>query len=107
MHTYAYYHHTIYYILCMLLGWFDQCGAGELATKVADLTGKIEDGIGRKVGDFLQYFSQFAVGFIVAFYFSWKLTLVLLCSLPLIACAGAFMINAITAAQVRIMTLYL
>ena len=37
--------------------------------------------------------------FVVGLYLCWKLTVVLLAAFPLIAGAGAFMINAITAAQ--------
>ena len=72
-----------------------------------DLSGKVEDGLGRKTGDMLQYISQTLSAFVVAFYFSWSLTLVLLCTLPFIAISGAYMINAITAATVIINITYL
>ena len=115
-------------ILSQEIGWFDTIGAGELSTKVADLTGKMQgiqtstaiycwcrpfnvvlfssDGIGRKIGDLIQYASQVIFAFIVAFYFNWKLTLVLLTSFPLIAGAGAFMIRAITAATVHFIIIF-
>ena len=31
-------------ILSQEIGWFDTCGASELSTRVADLTGKVQDG---------------------------------------------------------------
>jgi ATP-binding cassette subfamily B (MDR/TAP) protein 1 len=85
-------------ILSQEIGYFDTCGAAALSTKVADLTGKVQDGITRKVADLIQFAATFISSFIIGFYFSWKLSLVLLASFPLIAGAGAFMINAITQA---------
>jgi ATP-binding cassette subfamily B (MDR/TAP) protein 1 len=75
-------------ILSQEIGWFDSCGAGELSTRVAEITGKIQDGTGRKIGDLLQYTTQFVFSYAAAFYLSWKLTLVLLAALPLIAGSG-------------------
>ena len=86
-------------ILSQEIGWFDTCGASELSTKVADLTGKVQDGLGRKAADLIQYFTQLVASYAVGFYLSWKLTVVLIASFPIIAGAGAFMINAVTAAQ--------
>ena len=57
-------------ILSQEIGWFDTVGAGELSTKVADLTGKIRDGMGRKVGDLLQYIAQVLGSFAVGKYVS-------------------------------------
>lgn len=75
-------------ILSQEIGWFDTCGAGELATRVAELCGKIQDGTGRKVGDSIQYITQIIGSFAVAFYLSWRLTVVLIAAFPLIAGAG-------------------
>jgi ATP-binding cassette subfamily B (MDR/TAP) protein 1 len=86
-------------ILAQEIGWFDTCGAGELSTRVAELCGKIQDGLSRKLGDLIQYVFQVLGAFVVSFYLNWELTLVLLAAFPIIAVAGAFMINAITAAQ--------
>lgn len=92
----------IKYVRAMLsqeIGWFDTCGAGELSTKVADTCGKLQDGMGRRVGDVIQNGAQFVLSFVAALYLSWRLTVVLLASFPIIAASGAFMIAAITAAQ--------
>jgi len=86
-------------ILSQEIGWFDTIGAAELSTKVADLTGKVQDGMTRKVGDLIQYFGQFCAAFVVGLYLCWQLTVVLLAAFPLIGGAGFFMITAITAAQ--------
>lgn len=93
-------------VLSQEIGWFDTIGANELSTKVGDNIGKVSDGIGRKVGDLLQYISQFIGAFIVGFYLCAKLTAVLLASLPLIGGAGYFMITAITAALTQSLSQY-
>jgi ATP-binding cassette subfamily B (MDR/TAP) protein 1 len=85
-------------ILSQEIGWFDDCGSAELAVRVTELSGKIQDGLGRKVGDLFQYIAQVVGSIAIAFYLNWKLSLVLLTTLPLIAGCGAFMINAITSA---------
>ena len=81
------------------MGWFDTCGASELSTMLADLTGKLNDGITRRVGDICQYITQFLFAFGAALYLSWKLTVVLLAAFPLIAVAGTLMIKAVASAQ--------
>jgi len=83
-------------ILSQEIGWFDLNGAAEQSTRVADLCGKVQDGFGRKAGDFLQNASQFGASFVVAFYISWKLSLVLLSSLPLIGFCGWFLVTSVT-----------
>jgi ATP-binding cassette subfamily B (MDR/TAP) protein 1 len=75
-------------ILSQEIGWFDTCGAGELATRVAELCGKIQDGMGRKIGDSVQYITQIVGSFAVAFYLSWRLAIVLIAAFPAIAGAG-------------------
>eukprot|EP01035_Chromulina_nebulosa_P018834 gene18834-24615_t len=93
-------------ILSQEIGWFDTVGAGELSTRTADIIGKVQDGIGRKVGDLTQYIAQFIGSFVVGLYLCWKLTVVLLASFPLIGGAGAFMIAAVTAAQTQSLEQY-
>lgn len=75
-------------VLSQEIGWFDSCGAGELSTKLAELVGKLQDGMGRKIGDLIQYITQFIASMVVAFYLSWQLTVVLLAAIPLIGLAG-------------------
>jgi ATP-binding cassette subfamily B (MDR/TAP) protein 1 len=59
-------------ILKQEIGWFDTCGAGELSTKVAELCGKVQDGLGRKVGDLIQYVTQVVASFVVGLYLCWR-----------------------------------
>jgi ATP-binding cassette subfamily B (MDR/TAP) protein 1 len=86
-------------ILRQEIGWFDINGAVDLAPRVADLCGKLQDGMGRKFGEVFQFSTQAIASLAVAFYLSWRLTLVLLAAIPGIAIAGMFMINAVTAAS--------
>ena len=52
---------------------------------------KIQEGIGDKVGTFLQWFSSFVTGFVIGFVYGWKLTLVILAVSPFLAgAAGLF-----------------
>lgn len=80
--------HTYFNDLLPLKYRFDTCGAGELSTIVADTCGKLQDGMGRRVGDVLQNAFQFLLGFVAALYLSWQLTVVLLVSLPIIGTSG-------------------
>ena len=93
-------------VLSQEIGWFDTCGAAELSTKLAETVGKIQDGMGRKVGDLAQYVTQFIAALGVGFYLNWKLTCVLLSVIPVIGAAGAFMIQAVTAAQSKSLEQY-
>ena len=75
-------------ILAQEIGWFDDCGAGELSTRVAEVIGKIQDGIGRKVGDSIQYTFQVFGSIGLGFYLDWRVTLVMLAVFPLVAGTG-------------------
>eukprot|EP00604_Paraphysomonas_vestita_P002962 CAMPEP_0174820940 /NCGR_PEP_ID=MMETSP1107-20130205/5094_1 /TAXON_ID=36770 /ORGANISM="Paraphysomonas vestita, Strain GFlagA" /LENGTH=1282 /DNA_ID=CAMNT_0016037263 /DNA_START=383 /DNA_END=4231 /DNA_ORIENTATION=+ len=83
-------------LLSQEIGWFDINGAAEQSTKVADLCGKVQDGLGRKAADFIQNTAQFVASFAVAFYISWKLSLVLLASLPCIGFCGWLLVTSVT-----------
>ena len=86
-------------ILSQEIGWFDTIGAAELSTKVADHCGKLQDGMGNKLGDLIQATFQFICGLGASFYECWQLTLVLLAGIPIIAFAGVLMVRAFTEAQ--------
>lgn len=80
-------------VLSQEVGWFDTCGSSELSTLVTDLTGKVQDGITRRVGDLIQNLTQFIASFIVSLYLCWELSVVLIAAFPLIAACGSFMIK--------------
>ena len=61
---------------------------------------KIRSGIGDKAALFLQYFSTFIIGFVIAFALNWKLALVLSNMFPLLSFLGA------TVSRVRISRMF-
>ncbi|CAH1796934.1 unnamed protein product [Owenia fusiformis] len=64
------------------VGWYDELGAGELNTRLSDDILKISDGISDKLGTFIQYVSTFVWGFVIGFVYGWKLSLVMLATVP-------------------------
>ncbi|TYZ64163.1 hypothetical protein PybrP1_006310 [[Pythium] brassicae (nom. inval.)] len=76
-------------ILTKHISWFDLNDSKQLATRVADSTVTIQEGMGRKVGDGLHFLSMGFAGITIGFVKGWELTLVLLAFTPLIA-ATAF-----------------
>lgn len=49
---------------------------------------KVDDGIGHKIGMFLQAIATVLVGLIMGFVYGWKLTLVIIAVSPLLVIAG-------------------
>ncbi|KAF1313678.1 Multidrug resistance protein abc superfamily, partial [Globisporangium splendens] len=76
-------------ILTKDIGWFDVNDPKQLATRVADSTVTLQEGMGRKIGDGLHFFSMGFAGIVIGLIKGWELALVLLAFTPLIA-ATAF-----------------
>ena len=83
-------------ILSQEQGWFDANNTFEFATKVQAQLEQVEEGIGDKIGETLTIISQCIVGFIFSFISSWKLTLFMLCVLPIILIFSLFLISALS-----------
>ncbi|KAI1714514.1 ABC transporter transmembrane region domain-containing protein [Ditylenchus destructor] len=78
-------------ILNKEMAWHDKNPqSGTFPTVIFDDFERIKEGIGDKVALAIQYTSQFFGGFIIAFFYDWRLTLIMMSLMPLIACAGAF-----------------
>jgi ABC-type multidrug transport system fused ATPase/permease subunit len=75
-------------VLAQEIGWFDARGAKELPTRVTELCGKIQDGMGRKLGDAIQFVGQIIGCYATAFYLSWRLAVVLIAAVPVVAGIG-------------------
>uniref|UniRef100_K3W851 Uncharacterized protein n=1 Tax=Globisporangium ultimum (strain ATCC 200006 / CBS 805.95 / DAOM BR144) TaxID=431595 RepID=K3W851_GLOUD len=75
-------------IITKEIGWFDVNEPMQLATRVADSTVTIQEGMGSKVGDGLRFFSMGVSGVVIGFVKGWELTLVLLVLTPFIAFAA-------------------
>ncbi|GMT16682.1 hypothetical protein PFISCL1PPCAC_7979, partial [Pristionchus fissidentatus] len=65
------------------MAWFDKNQTGALTTKMSEGMDRVKDGMGDKLGVLPAFLAQFVGGMIVAFYLSWKMTLVILCFVPL------------------------
>ncbi|KAL8570376.1 hypothetical protein ACOMHN_035794 [Nucella lapillus] len=79
----------LYNVLRQDIGWFDTHETGELNTRLADDILKIHDGIGDKVGTLIQWVSGAIAGFVIGFYYGWKLTLVILSVSPLMVVSAS------------------
>ncbi|KAJ3286427.1 GTPase-activating protein [Rhizoclosmatium sp. JEL0117] len=82
-------HHTRHaYLKAVLrqnIGWHDTEGAGEVATRITSDMLLIQEAISEKVPICFSQVFAFISAFIIAFIKSWRLTLVLMCGIPLIA----------------------
>lgn len=57
----------VHSVLRQDMSWFDMAAEGSLATRLANDTQIIQDGISEKFGQFVMLISQFIAGFVVAF----------------------------------------
>jgi ATP-binding cassette subfamily B (MDR/TAP) protein 1 len=83
-------------IVTQEIGWFDVNDPLTLATKVAESTVTISEGIGRKVGDGINFFSMAVAGVIIGLVKGWKLALTLIAFTPVIALSAFFMMRTLT-----------
>ncbi|KAG2107280.1 multidrug resistance protein 1 [Suillus discolor] len=78
-------------ILRQEIAYFDDIGAGEVATRIQTDTHLVQLGISEKVTLAVTFVSAFFVGFILAFSRSWRLALALSSILPCISIIGGVM----------------
>ncbi|XP_024540365.1 ABC transporter B family member 4 [Selaginella moellendorffii] len=72
------------------VSFFDkETNTGEVIERMSGDTVLIQDAIGEKVGRFIRFVTTFVGGFALAFIKGWKLTLVMMSTLPLLVAAGA------------------
>jgi len=62
-----------------------------VASKISKEVAAVQRGTGEKVGNIIMSGSSFILGFFAAFYFGWKLTLILLAGLPFVLMSGVAM----------------
>ncbi|KAI0697870.1 P-loop containing nucleoside triphosphate hydrolase protein [Cytidiella melzeri] len=73
------------------IAFFDNVGAGEVATRIQTDTHLVQQGISEKVALVVQFLSAFVTGFVLAYVRSWRLALALSAILPCIGITGAVM----------------
>ncbi|KAJ2777742.1 hypothetical protein H4R18_004989 [Coemansia javaensis] len=78
-------------ILRQDVGWFDEVSTGELTTRISGDVNLVQEGISEKLSFVVQYSTTFVAGLVLAFVKGWRLTLVVLSVLPLMAGSGALM----------------
>ncbi|CDO69243.1 hypothetical protein BN946_scf185042.g145 [Trametes cinnabarina] len=78
-------------ILRQDIAYFDNVGAGEVATRIQTDTHVVQQGISEAVGHIFNYLSAFVTGYVLAYVRSWRLALAMTSMLPGISIAGALM----------------
>ncbi|KAK0503658.1 ste6-like protein [Armillaria luteobubalina] len=73
------------------IAYFDNVGAGEIATRIQTDTDLAQKGLGEKVPIAVSCVAAFICGFILAYARSWKLALAMTSIIPVIVAAGAAM----------------
>ncbi|EIE84922.1 hypothetical protein G6F46_001432 [Rhizopus delemar] len=81
----------VHAILRQDMSWFDKAEEGSLTTRLATDTQLIQDGISEKFGLLIMCTGQFLAGVITAFVKGWRLAVVILATLPVMAGTGAAM----------------
>ena len=74
------------------VGWFDreENQSGALASRLAVDTSRIRGAVGDQLGLLFQNLVTLVAAYVIAFIASWKMTLVITATVPIIALAGFF-----------------
>uniref|UniRef100_A0A4W6DIP9 Bile salt export pump n=1 Tax=Lates calcarifer TaxID=8187 RepID=A0A4W6DIP9_LATCA len=80
------------------IGWFDdhRNSPGALTTRLATDASQVQGATGSQIGMIVNSLTNIGVAICMSFYFSWKLTLLILCFLPFIALSGGFQAKMLT-----------
>lgn len=80
------------------VGWFDdhRNSPGALTTRLATDASQVQGATGSQIGMIVNSLANIGVALIISFYFSWKLTLLVLCFLPFIALSSGFQASMLT-----------
>ncbi|KAJ1961471.1 hypothetical protein IWQ62_003855, partial [Dispira parvispora] len=78
-------------ILRQEMAWHDSSSTGDLTARISGDVNMLQEGIGSKLGLLVQHTVCFLAGFVIAFSQGWRLALVMLCALPLLAACGGAM----------------
>ncbi|XP_041936250.1 bile salt export pump [Alosa sapidissima] len=80
------------------IGWFDdhKNSPGALTTRLATDASQVQGATGSQIGMIVNSLTNIGVAIIISFYFSWKLTMVIMCFLPFLALSGGFQAKMLT-----------
>ncbi|XP_029461537.1 bile salt export pump isoform X2 [Rhinatrema bivittatum] len=80
------------------IGWFDdhRNSPGALTTRLATDASQVQGATGSQIGMIVNSLTNIGVALIIAFYFSWKLSLVIVCFLPFLTLSGALQAKMLT-----------
>ena len=86
--------------------FYDENNPGEMSAKIAKEISAIQRGLGEKVGNTIMSVFMFFVGFILAFRWGWKLSLILMGALPIAAFCGVGMAWSLESGMTAMMRAY-
>ncbi|KAM6177947.1 bile salt export pump [Rhynchocyon petersi] len=80
------------------IGWFDDLrnSPGALTTRLATDASQVQGAAGPQIGMIVNSFTNITVAMIIAFFFSWKLSLVIMCFFPFLALSGWIQTRVLT-----------
>ncbi|KAM3585020.1 uncharacterized protein V6R79_005132 [Siganus canaliculatus] len=80
------------------VGWFDdhRNSPGALTTRLATDASQVQGATGSQIGMIVNSLTNIGVAVLMSFYFSWKLTMLILCFLPFLALSGGFQAKMLT-----------
>uniref|UniRef100_A0A915PV66 Uncharacterized protein n=1 Tax=Setaria digitata TaxID=48799 RepID=A0A915PV66_9BILA len=93
-------------VLQQNMSWFDVHQSGELMTKISETMERIRDGTGDKMGILFTYGAAFIGGLIVAVVCSWRITLIMLAFIPVLAGLTYFLTSFVSTSAGKEMQAY-
>ncbi|CEF61347.1 LP14331p [Strongyloides ratti] len=83
------------------IAWYDKNSSGSLNTKMFDNLERVKEGTGDKMGLLVQFVAQFFGGYIIAFTYDWRLTLIMMALSPFMVICGFFLAKLMATAAKR------
>jgi ABC-type multidrug transport system fused ATPase/permease subunit len=80
------------------IGWFDEerNSSGALVTRLADDAAKVQGATGTRLGILVETMCSMLVALVIAFVYSWVLTLVILGVVPIVLIASSLEVKALS-----------
>ena len=75
------------------IGWFDVNNPGEMPGRISSSIVQYEEGIGRKMAEFFQFFTTTIAGLVIGFFYNVYVSLIIFGVVPFIGIAGYFLVT--------------